>query len=212
MSRFLIERYNNSHLAGMEMIKDGDVPLFIVNEKMKEDLVVANLFDVGDERWSQMLAQLSEMERPGLQLFLANRDFPAHVTIQVSAGGMKAQTDLMQNVTRVPFIIFNRLVLDPYGNILLLSEGIPNLILKWREVASRIMKSYSGQPKPLPILHSSVARFTEAKSLTEEERKYLVKFIDYWNYDLQKSSLGTHTKSVFVGTVYDLLKSLTKVR
>lgn len=207
MSRLLIERYNNSHLAGMEMIKDGDVPLFKVTERMKEDLVVANLFDVNDKRWSLMLAQLSEMERPGLQLLLANRDFPAHVTIQVSAGGMKAQTDLMQNVTRVPFIIFNRLILDPYGNILLLSEGIPNLILKWREVASRIMKSYGGQPKPLPILHSSVSRFTEAKSLTEEERKYLVKFVDYWNCDLQRSQLGTHTKSVFVGTGYDLMRS-----
>jgi hypothetical protein len=207
LSRFLTDRCDNLHKAGIAMVKDYNIPLFKVNEKMKEDLMMANLFDVSDDRWHQMLAQLSEMERPGLQLFLANRDFPAHVTIQVSVGGMKAQTDLIQNVTRVSFIIFNRLVLDPAGNILLMSEGIPSLISKWREVASQIMTSHGGQPKLIQILHSSVARFTQADSVTDEERKYLVKFVDYWNSEFERSPFGTHTKSVFVGTVYDLLKS-----
>ncbi len=206
MSRFLIKYYDDLHQKGLEKINSGAITPFILQEKMKEDLIVADMVDINDQRWNQMLTQLSEVERPGLNLFLANRDFPAHVTIQVSAGGMKAQTSLNQSVVRVSFIFFSRMILDPAGNILLVSESVPQLISKWRGIASQIMKSYGGEPKSIQILHSTISRFTQVQSLTDDERKHLVKFVDYWNSSFQQYPIGTHTKAVFVGTVYDLLK------
>ena len=207
LSRFLIDYYNNLHQKGLEKINSGDITPFIVHKKMKEDLIVADMIDVDDQRWNQILNQLIQMESPGFSFFLVNRDFPAHVTIQVSEGGMRAQSSLKQNAERMYFISFNRMILDPAGNILLVSESIPQLISKWRELASLIMKSYGGEPVPIQILHSTFARFTQAQSLTDDERKYLVKFVDDWNSSFQRSPIGIHTKSVFVGTVYDLLKS-----
>ncbi len=190
------------------MINSDSIPIFGgVTEDMKGNLILANLIKAEDLRWGQMFTHLNQMERTGLSFSLVGRDFPEHVTIKVAEGGMEAKSELVQNAARIAFFCFNRLVLDSTGTIFLASEGIPKLISEWRESASKIMEKHGGKPKPLPILHSTFARFTQAESVTYEERKSLVEFVNYWNSDFQKSVLLVYTKSVFAGTVYDLLKS-----
>ena len=211
MSTFLVDYYDNKHQSGIAMIINNDtIPLFGgVNEKMKEDLVVANLIDIKDLRWNQMLSQFNQLERLGLCFSLAGRDFPSHVTIKVTERGLESRDELLESLIIVDTLFFNRFVLDASGNIFLASEIVPRLITKWRQLADEIMKKYGGKPKPLPILHSTFARFTQAESITNDERKYLVRFVDFWNLEFKKTPLNTHTESIFVGTSYDLLR-LTK--
>ena len=208
LSISLIEYYDTKHQSGIAVVINSDtIPVFAgVNEEMKEDLIVANLFGVRDLRLNQILSQLNQLERPGLCFSLAGRDFPSHVTIKVIEGGLKSSPELVQNIVYVSLICFNRLILDSAGNIFLANEIIPSLISDWRYSISRIAERCGGTPKPLPIIHSTIARFTQAQSVSGYERKRLVELVNFWNLKFKETPLSTYTESIFVGTVYDLLK------
>lgn len=207
---FLANLYNAIHQRGIIEItsRSNFSPVSVTVDSMQTNLVVALLIQTDDSRLNKLWADLKALERNGFQFSMAGRDFPTYVTVQVSDKGMKAKSVLEQDNNTIGYLTFNRLVLDPGGNILLMSEIVPRQISEWRGWVSQVMTEYGGQLKPLLILHSSIARIIRAESMTNEERKHLVELVDTCNKDFHSSPLEVHTESVFVGTLHDLYKSL----
>lgn len=204
---FFKTRYDALHQAGVAKLMAGDIATFGgVTEAMKQDLVVAVMFRQNGVRFSSLLAKLYELESVGYSLFLAHRDFPAHASVQVATGGLEAEGVLLEHCGHVPFpLSFDRVVLDPGGNVVLMNEGVPREIAEWRGWASQIITEYGGQPKPLPILHSTLARIKSPKTPSPEASARLVALVEDWNNRLREEPLLLVSSRTFVGSVYDLL-------
>ncbi len=175
-----------------------------VTEAMKQELIVAirPLTGVGT---MYLLDELAALESSDFSFFLADRDFPIHVTVQVSIGGLAAVTVLEVDCVQVKELTFNRLLLGSEGNILLANEGVPREIAKWRGWASQVMTECGGKPKPLPILHSTLARIMGPKVPSLDASTRLVALVEDWNKRLQTEPLRFVYSHTYVGTIYNLL-------
>lgn len=155
---------------------------------------------------SDLFRHLRGLEAGDFSFFLAERDFPLHVTIQVAAGGHGAQSELKSGDDYLVegLLTFNRLVLDGGGNIVLMNEGVPRMVSEWRGWATQVMTEHGGVPKSLPIFHSTVARI-QRFDYSLAAAVWLTKIVGEWNEYLQKRPLEFVPAGTFVGTTYDLL-------
>lgn len=202
---FFKDGYDTMHNAGKAQLLQGGMTTFSgVTEAMKQDLIVAIRPHSGVGT-TYLLDELAALESSGLSFFLANRDFPIHVTVQVSIGGLAAEEILSADRGQVTELTFNRLLLDSGGNIKLANEGVPREIAEWRGWASQVMTECGGQPKPLPILHSTLARIMGPKVPNSDAAARLVALVEDWNNRLQSEPLRFVHGHTYVGTVYDLL-------
>ncbi|OGG66103.1 hypothetical protein A3I99_02005 [Candidatus Kaiserbacteria bacterium RIFCSPLOWO2_02_FULL_45_11b] len=208
MKAFFKDRYDASHQAGVEKLQNGTIPLFPgVSEVLRNDLIVAVKLKDLNGGLSELLRDLGRLEEgQHYSFFMARRDFPHHVTIQVAAGGHEAQSELESGVDYVDshLLTFNRLVLDGGGNIVLMNEGVPAAVSEWRGWATQVMTEHDGVPKPLPIFHSTVARI-QRFNYSIAAAVWLTKVVEDWNVLLQKRPLEFVSQGTFVGTTYDLL-------
>ena len=208
MKAFFKDRYDASHQAGVEKLHNGTIPLFPgVSEVLRNDLIVAvklKAFVVG---LPVLLQDLHGLEAEACSFFLVCRDFPLHVTIQVATGGHEAKTELEYGDHYTDCLCdmtFDRLVLDGGGNIVLMNEGVPQLVSEWRGWASQVMTEHGGIPKPLPILHATMARIQRFDHSTEAAVK-LQALVEDWNAKMQKRPIRLIPTGTYIGTTYDLL-------
>lgn len=195
--------YDSVHEAGMAQLRQGNLTTFGgVTEAMKQELILAIRPRVGT---LYLLDELEALESHGFVFFLANRDFPIHVTVQVATGGLEAEAILDADRSLVTDLVFNRIVLDSKGNILLVNEGVPREVAEWRGWASQVMTEFGGEPKPLPFLHATLARTVSPKAPLSETCARLEIILEAWNKRLQSEPLRFVHGHTYVGTVYNLL-------
>jgi len=207
LNDFFKARYDASHRSGVEKLQNGTIPLFPgVSEVLRNDMIVAVKLKNCGGVVRELLRYLNRFEGMGFSFFMAGREFPLHVTIQVATGGHEAQSELESGVDYVDshLLTFNRLVLDGGGNIVLMNEGVPAAVSEWRGWASQVMIEHGGVPKPLSIFHATMAR-TKSFDYSIEAAMKLVAWVEDWNAVLQEQPAMFVSQGTFVGTTYDLL-------
>ncbi len=142
----------------------------------------------------------------GIDLCLAGRDYPFHVTIQQGTlselsramPNLAPRFDLLRDVT----FAFEQVIAGP--NILFASSQIPQLVPDCRAAISNVMTEYSLMPSPISILHATAARITNVSDVNVLPD--FVSLVSTLRDRVQQRPLELTVSHVSFGTVAELLQ------
>ncbi len=191
------KKYGNINTKGKKALENNEVDEFnSVPEKLKERFNASAFIDSSSEETLKREV-LDEIEKIGndlgIELFLAGRDFPIHISIL--EGLFTANTDDQEN-TEEREKVFNELqnnndlkndlsallagktiefkyILIDKGNLILTSVDIPDFILEARAMlSSKYEKAHLKTLSMANILHMTIGRISKLPEDTDNLTKY----------------------------------------
>lgn len=160
----LEEKYAAMNQGGVEKLRSGQFDLWQgLPANDAPNLILAVHFKPSralDDVCQMLVVAASDC---GIELCLAGRDYPFHVTIQQGA-----PTDVSQSLSNLatPFalalgatFVFDQVIVGP--NILFASSHIPSVVTDCRMDISNVMAVSGVVPAPISILHATAARITK---------------------------------------------------
>lgn len=202
----LAEKYNRMNAAGLAALADGTLKTWNGwGEAPKSRTLLAACLELS-WRIAEMQSRLSQV--PGLTFIKAETDYISHVTIGQAEGKLVGSVGIMHELVLPTGFqhTFNRCVLMPGGDLLLLGENIPEEVrecrTRWTDMvaaAGLTAMSYDD------MYHVSLARIT---GIDFGQRGVIEEVISEFDANLRAQPLEIGTQSVDVVPTMDFIERL----
>ena len=218
----VIEKYRGIAAGGWKVARDSHYKEFTVfPESLKNRFNVSALFDPESvarlkEQVTDFLLQLGLKHE--VEYFLAGREFPPHTTImeanlpayllpardaKFSALGESLPDSPLVAALVGQKIVYNDLLVDGGGNVLLVARTIPSSVLAARSTLLQEYTQVGLQPLAMDnILHASIARPVKLPSSHTDH--YRLRGL---RTEIRTNPVGLKVGRLHVGSAWDLLNS-----
>jgi hypothetical protein len=201
------ERYAGIHNGGFPKLGSGDFGLWTGIPLLdRQKPIVAAKVAMDDS--VQELCQLIDMvaRRAGVEVYLAGRDFPMHVTLKQGKVDMPESGCADCSLSAAELIdqtwVFEHLVVAP--TMIIGSEEAPALVEGTRQRLDEAFATEGLEPAALDIVHSTMARVVAFESPAGLLR-YAADMLDI-RINMAKRPLLVTVASIYWGTVAGLLE------